>query len=102
MIKINIEKDNNKISKITIKGHAMYDDYGKDIVCAAVNATVITTINGILLLSKTIDYIEDKNGLTINVIKDDEITFKLLDNMIAMISELEKDYPKHIKIIKEV
>jgi uncharacterized protein YsxB (DUF464 family) len=98
MIKINVLKSDNRISKITIKGHAMYDDFGKDIVCSAVSATVITTINGILSLSKSIDYIEKDGLITISVIKDDDNTIKLLNNMISMLSELEKDYPKHIKI----
>ena len=32
-------------NKIEIKGHALYDDYGKDIVCSAVSSIVTTTIN---------------------------------------------------------
>ena len=44
MIKVNLkEKD-----KIVITGHAGYDDYGKDIVCASVSSIVITTINAII------------------------------------------------------
>ena len=39
MIKVNIE---DKL--ITIKGHANYDDKGKDIVCASVSSIVITTL----------------------------------------------------------
>ncbi|HHT38141.1 MAG TPA: ribosomal-processing cysteine protease Prp [Mollicutes bacterium] len=98
MIKIYVEKQNDQINKIRIHGHAKYDDYGRDIVCAAVSATVITTINGILSLSKTIDYVENKDEVIINVIKKDDITNKLLNNMLLMLSELEKDYPKNVKI----
>ena len=43
MIKIK-EKDN----KIIISGHASFDEYGKDIVCASVSSIVITSINAIL------------------------------------------------------
>jgi uncharacterized protein YsxB (DUF464 family) len=99
VIKINIERDNDKIKKIIITGHANYDESGKDIVCAAVSATVITTVNHILSLSKTIEHIEAKDSLTVNVIKDDDVTQKLLNNMISMLNELENDYPKYIKII---
>lgn len=98
MIKINIEKKDNNISKIAIKGHALYAESGKDIVCAAVSSTVITTVNNILSLSKTIDYIEDKEGLDIIVTEIDDINQKLLNNMLSMLEELEKDYPKYIKI----
>jgi uncharacterized protein YsxB (DUF464 family) len=98
MIKINIIKSDNKINKITIKGHAIYDDFGKDIVCSSVSSIVITTINGILSLSKSIDYVEEDGLISITVIKDDDNTFKLLDNMISMLRQLEEDYPKHVKI----
>ena len=74
MIKIKVEYDNNFISKIVITGHANYDDYGKDIVCAAVSASVLTTINGIIALDNSIlevDNILDK--MTIKVLKNENI-----------------------------
>ena len=43
MIKVKLIKNNNHIKKIIIKGHAMYADYGKDIVCAAVS-TLLQTV----------------------------------------------------------
>ena len=48
MIKVKLEKHNNNLEKIIIKGHALYDDFGKDIVCAAFSATVITSVNACL------------------------------------------------------
>ena len=47
MIKIQVEKENEQYRKVVIEGHAMYDDYGKDIVCSGVSAIVITTVNGL-------------------------------------------------------
>ena len=44
MIKIKILKD-----YIEVKGHANYDDFGKDIVCASVSSIVITTVNAIVM-----------------------------------------------------
>jgi uncharacterized protein YsxB (DUF464 family) len=99
MIKIEILKQDNNIKKIFITGHSGYEEAGKDIVCAAVSSTAITTVNNILSLNKTIDYIESDGSLTIIVIKDDEITQKLLNNMLSMLKELENDYKKYIKIL---
>ena len=48
MIKINIQDDS-----IVINGHAMFDDYGKDIVCASVSSIAITTINAIVEFDNT-------------------------------------------------
>ena len=45
MIKVKLTKNNNYYKRIIITGHANYDDFGKDIVCAAVSSTVITSVN---------------------------------------------------------
>ena len=60
MIKVNVKRQNKKVYEIVIKGHAEYDDYGKDIVCAAVSSMAITTVNGIISLDESIDYEENK------------------------------------------
>ena len=102
MIKVNIKEVDSNIEKVTISGHALYDVHGKDIVCAAVSSITITTINAILKLdSKAIDYVQDKN-LIINVKKHDEVTLVLIQNMIDLLQELEKNYKKNIKINREV
>ena len=60
MIKVNIK---NNI--IIITGHAGYDDFGKDIVCASVSSIVITSINLCLRFNKeSIKYKEEKDNLT--------------------------------------
>ena len=96
MIKVEL-KDN----LITIKGHAGYDDKGKDIVCASVSSIVITTINGIIEIDKdAIDYSDLDNEIIIRKLKEDDIVNKLLNNMILLLESLEKDYNEYIKIIR--
>lgn len=96
MIKVKIS--NNKIE---ISGHANYDEYGKDIVCASVSSIVITTINAILEINSDSIYYEDLNSkMTINILKEDEIVNKLLNNMILLLEQLENDYKDYIKIIR--
>ena len=96
MIKVEL-KDN----LITIKGHAGYDDKGKDIVCASVSSIVITTINGIIEINPdAIDYSDLDNEIIIRKLKEDETVNKLLNNMILLLENLEKDYSEYIKIIR--
>lgn len=96
MIKVEL-KDN----LITINGHAGYDDKGKDIVCASVSSIVITTINGIIEIDPdAIEYSDLDNELVIKKIKEDETVNKLLNNMILLLENLEKDYKDYIKIIR--
>lgn len=99
MIKVSVLKENRKYKKITILGHAMYDDYGKDIVCSACSSIVITTVNGILALKKgSLDYLVSKKGMTINVKSDDETTQILVNNMVSLLRELDGNYPNNIEV----
>ena len=93
MIKVNIKKD-----LITISGHANYDEYGKDIVCAAVSSTVITTINGILSIDDSAIMVESDETVTIKILKHSDVVDKLLNNMINLLAELKSDYKDNIDI----
>ena len=94
MIKVEVTKD-----KICFLGHAMYDDYCKDIVCAAVSSIVMTTVEGIASIDESvIDIDETKEKLTIIINKHNDITDKLIHNMLNLLHELMKNYPKNIKI----
>ena len=95
MIKVKVGKD-----IVSIIGHAEYDDYGKDIVCASVSATVITSVEGIASFDKDlIDVKEEDNKLDIIINRHSDITDKLINNMINCLKEIEKQYPQNIKII---
>lgn len=101
MIKVKLTKKGDIIKHITVNGHALYADFGKDIVCAAVSSTIITSVNASLLIDENSLSYEDKNGLDINILKDDEVTTKIINNMISNLLELEKAYPKNIQIKEE-
>ena len=40
------------------------------------------------------------NKILIEILKEDEVAQKLINNMIFMLEGLEKDYPKNIKILR--
>ena len=99
MIKVTVIKENAKFKKISLLGHAMYDDYGKDIVCSAVSSIVITSVNGILALNKgSLSYLVSKKGMTIDIKNMDETTQILIGNMVSLLKELESKYPENIEI----
>ena len=101
MIKVILTKKDANVNKVIINGHAGYDDFGKDIVCAAVSSTVITTINILLSLdNQSISY-NDSRGLIIEVLKNDMTTKKIINVLISNLYELEKAYPKNIQIKEE-
>lgn len=100
MIKVKINYKDNFINGFKVTGHANYDDYGKDIVCASVSSIVITSINMALRLDESSVKVTDKSGLIeAKVLKQNEIINKVFVNMIDMLKELENDYSKNIKIL---
>lgn len=102
MIKVLAIRNNSKLISISIKGHACFSTYGKDIVCSAVSSLVISTINNIISIDdKSINVIKNDNDILINHITDNYITNKLLNNMINYLEEISSNYPKNIEIIRE-
>ena len=98
MIKVKVSKTNNLVDRIIIEGHAGYNTYGKDIVCSSVSSIVTTTINGLLRLDGDCLTYKDDKDLTINILKHDKVVDTLVDNMLELFKELEKNYKKYIKI----
>lgn len=97
MIVVNVNPE-----KITIKGHAMYNDYGKDIVCASVSSIVTTSVNAVLSFDKNaIKYVVKEGFIDITILKTDEKTNVLLANMVSLLDDLASQYPKNIKIERE-
>ena len=85
-----------------LKGHAGYDILGKDIVCSAASSIVITSVNLALRFDKeSIKYKQELNKLTIEILKESNITTTIFENMIVMLEELASTYKKNIKIVKE-
>lgn len=97
MIQVVITK-NQSISNIKISGHALYQDYGKDIVCAAVSSILITSINAMGRVDEGSIAYDDKNGVEVVVKKHSEVIDILLDNLLDLLTDLQKQYPKNIKI----
>jgi len=94
MIKVKVGKRN-----ILITGHAGYDEYGKDIVCAAVSSVVLCSVEAVASFDmNAIDVKEEQDRLEIIINKDDNVTRTLINNMINCLKEIEKKYSQNIKI----
>ena len=51
MIKVILTKKDDNVNKVIINGHAGYDDFGKDIVCAAVSSLTQGLIHSLKALT---------------------------------------------------
>lgn len=100
MIKVNVEsKDKKYIDCVKINGHAMYDDFGKDIVCSSVSSIITTTVNGIYEIDRECLQVEEvKDGMIITILKHDKVCNILIKNMLSLLDELSNSYPENIKV----
>lgn len=95
-------KVENKCDYIKIYGHANFDTLGKDIVCASVSSIIYTTVNGLLNINqKSIKFSDNDEYMKIEILSNDDITLKLITNMIEMLKELSRKYPKNIEVVNE-
>ncbi len=98
MIKVTINST-DVINSIEIKGHSGYSTSGYDIVCASVSSIAITTVNAVISISKNaITYKEDNGYLLVNINNHSSVVDKLINNMISLLEEMEKQYKKYIEI----
>ncbi len=99
MISINYKSKDNHINFVKISGHADYADEGFDIVCASVSSIAITTVNAIVSYDENAIVYRDEDGLLeIGIVEFSDFTDILMNNMIYMFEELEKQYKDYIKI----
>ena len=106
MIEITVKKNQLGIyNGLCVKGHAGYDEYGKDIVCAAVSVLVINTINSIETFTEDVFELntDEVSGLIeFEVVSDiSDETHLLLDSLLLGLQGIEADYGKdYIKLCR--
>lgn len=105
MIKVGyFYNDDFKLKGFSVKGHAEYAEYGKDIVCAAVTTHAVGVINSLDVLQKVeFENVIAEEGRIECVVKDKDIEKAqlLLQHFQLAISEIKREYPKNIKILKK-
>lgn len=91
------------ITGFRLSGHALYSEYGKDIVCAAVSALVINTINSIEKFTSdkfSLKEDEDEGFIEFHMALPVSSSSNLLLSSLALgLEQIAREYPdKYIKI----
>lgn len=107
MIKAVFERNRSgRILSYKITGHADFSEYGSDIVCAAVSAVAISTVNGIDALAKVRPQIvaNENDGGYLQVTmpedmsqKESDISQILLENLLLSIQSIQAQYQDYIQ-----
>ena len=86
-----------------IKGHALYDEPGSDIVCSAVSAIVFTALGGMdelqgLQASKKKTVISNALSLIILPVNSSSTTQIILKTMDIGLRQIEADYNQYVRV----
>lgn len=102
MITITVKKRNGSYLEFVSKGHAGYAQEGQDIVCAAVSALIITTVNSLEAFTRDEFQAEEKDGyVSIRFMKPVTDQGKLLmDSLILGLTEIEHSYNNRYLTVK--
>ena len=91
---------NNQITSFKIIGHADYAEYGYDIVCSGITTAVFTSLGLIkkYLNESEYDYQELDGTITLNFNVTNQIVDDIIENLIEVLKNIERQYPKNLKI----
>lgn len=99
-----VRSPDGKITGFQVKGHAGYADRGEDIVCSAISAITVGTVNSVEVLTKTVMKTRMKNGFlsgSLPPMESDELKAQaelILESMVVMLNTIETSYREYIRI----
>lgn len=106
MIHIRIKRKKGKICEMEVSGHALFDQYGKDIVCAGVSAINFGGLNAVAhyfnndLSSFEVEITDGKTLLTINNLNENRVQ-TVLETLVIQFKTIEETYSKYIHISEQ-
>ena len=102
MIDIVIQSNQDGFEYVAVKGHANSDEYGKDLVCAAVSAVVIGAFNNIHGTADKEVVMGVENGFcSIEFIKPISNYDKIvIETLICQLKTIRESNKKFVRIIK--
>lgn len=110
MIRVQFLRDHaGRIREFEFSGHAEAGPYGSDVVCAAVSALAISTVNGIEALAGITPNLDvnEKDGGYLKCHIDSNMTQEqmniiqiLLENLYIAMQSMQEDYEDYIQLVK--
>ncbi len=107
MIRVLIKEKQQQIIQITIKGHALSDEFGKDLICASVSTVITGIINELMKRNYFKDgkgcYELDEGFADIIIDDSDRDVEVVLETLVTILETIENSYPEYLKItLREV
>ena len=102
MITIKVRKKNGSYEEFISKGHAGYAEAGQDIVCAAVSALIITTVNSLEKFTDDKFDVQEEDGFVSIHFRNDlsERGMLLMDSLLLGLTEIAGSYNNRYLTVK--
>ena len=102
MITVTVSKKNNSYISFVSEGHAGYAEAGQDIVCAAVSALIITTVNSLEEFTDDKFDVQEKDGFVSIHFRNDlsERGMLLMDSLLLGLTEIAGSYNNRYLTVK--
>ncbi|MCW6678041.1 ribosomal-processing cysteine protease Prp [Anaerococcus sp. NML200574] len=99
MINVDLLIDNkDEIVGFEIKGHAEYDEYGKDLVCSAVTILAYTCVNSLDKYADDVIFTDDEVMMSVNITSPNRDTDVIFDYFKTGIETLLGNYSSYVKL----
>ena len=102
MITVTVSRKNNSYIELLSRGHAGYAEEGQDIICAAVSALIVNTVNSLESLTRDRFDLDEKDGY-VHIRFPEGLTAGgklLMDSLVLGLTEIEKSYSKQFLKVK--
>lgn len=102
MIRITIQMHNETIVSLDIKGHAEFDEHGKDLVCASVSSIAFGLLNALDEFKVLFEHRILNNEIYIHLNNQQDATAQIiLKTGIIQLETIHESYEAYIKIKKQ-
>lgn len=100
MIKVQVKKHHHQIVYLSVVGHALYDEHGKDIVCAGVSAVTLGSFNSLIEhgFEKQLQFDMDEGKATVEVLENEHDIQVILETLIISLRSIEETYQEYIRV----
>lgn len=97
MINVIVTYQNEDITSIKASGHALFEEYGKDIVCAAVSSVLTGLLNAIDLKTDYECWI-DSQSMNIKTNEVSQVGQIICETGLIQLQTIQEQYPNYITI----
>lgn len=99
MIKVEIKHQEDYIILMKVSGHALFDDFGKDIVCAGVSSVMVGLLNALdLKTDYLVEIHEDDQSMMVSTQQPNATGQMICEVGLIQLQTIANQFPKNIQI----